>query len=84
MNLSGLTVIVSRDVPQDEAWIIRKPEAPELPASLKGKVRVPCVVTGDLKSFRDALKLLELATRCEQSRRRPRPCRRKVGESSGM
>ena len=63
MDLSRMPVIVSHDLPADEAWIIRSPDAPELPAGLKGKVRVPCVVTGDLKSFRDALKLLKLATR---------------------
>ena len=63
MDLSRVRVIVSSDVPADEAWIIRSADAPELPANLKGRVRVPCVVTGDLKSFRDALKLLRLATR---------------------
>jgi hypothetical protein len=82
MDCNRMPVIVSRDIPADEAWIILRADAPELPANLKGKVSVPCVVTGDLKSFRDALKLLGLATRCKQLRRRLRLSRRKAGESS--
>ena len=63
MDLSALQVIERRDLPQDEAWIIRKGDAPELPADLRGKVRVPCILTGSLKLLKDTLMLLRLTNR---------------------
>ena len=60
MNLEDLNVIVSRDLPEDEAWVIRRADAPQLPDDLRGKVSVPCILTGNLKSLRDTLKLIRL------------------------
>ena len=60
MNLDDLPVIVSRDLPADEAWVVRRTDAPELPDDLRGKVRVPCILTGNVKSLRDTLKLIRL------------------------
>ena len=60
MNLDDLHVIVSRDLPPDEAWVIRRADASELPDDLRGKVSVPCILTGNVKSLRDILKLIRL------------------------
>lgn len=63
MDLSALLVIERRDLPKDEAWIIRKGDAPELPADLRGKVKVPCILTGSMKLLYDTLTLLRLMNR---------------------
>ena len=62
MNLDDLQVIVSPGLAPDEAWIVRRADAPELPNDLRGKVRVPCILTGNVKSLRDTLKLIRLTS----------------------
>ena len=72
MNLDDLQVIVSPGLAPDEAWIVRRADAPELPNDLRGKVRVPCILTGNVKSLRDTLKLIRLtsgAGPCAEARR---------------
>jgi ABC-type taurine transport system substrate-binding protein len=63
MDLNALLVIERRDLPRDEAWIIRNGDAPELPADLRGKVTVPCIITGSMKLLKDTLTLLRLMNR---------------------
>jgi hypothetical protein len=42
----------------DEAWIIFKSDAPQIPQSLKNNLPVPCVLTGNAEQARRTLNLL--------------------------
>ncbi len=60
MKLFGLPVIKHACVPADEAWIIRCPDANELPAELRGRVKTPCVLAGDVELLAEAVILARL------------------------
>ena len=91
MDLKSLHVIQHRAIPQDEAWIIRRSDAAELPADLRGKVKVPCIVTGSMNLLKETLILLRLFNTdakdinldfkpgsCRDSRQRVREYRRHI------
>ena len=91
MDLKSLHVIQHRAIPPDEAWIIRNSEADELPPDLRGKVKVPCIVTGNMNLLKETLILLRLFNTettdinldfkpgsCRESRQRTREFRRHI------
>ena len=91
MELKSLHVIQHRAIPWNEAWIIRDSDAAQLPADLRGKIKVPCILTGNLNLLKETLILLRLLHMdtpdinldfkpgsCRESRRRVREFRRRV------
>lgn len=91
MELKSLYVIQHRAIPPDEAWIVRRADAAELPADLRGKIKVPCIVTGNMNLLKETLILLRLLNleaadinldfqlgSCRESRQRIREFRRRV------
>jgi hypothetical protein len=91
MELKRLHVVQHRAIPPDEAWIIRRSDAAELPPDLRGKISVPCIVTGSMNMLKETLALLHLLAKdapasgfdfmagsCRESRRRLRQTRRRV------
>ncbi len=59
MELSNIEVIESTELPSDDAWIIFKDDAPQVPQSLSGKLPVPCILTGSAEQARRTLDLLQ-------------------------
>ncbi len=82
MKLFGLPVYAHHAIPEDEAWIVRDANAEELPAEVKGDVRVPCVLTGDVARLKQAVttlrinELLASVRRDAPTPRRPRHSKR--------
>jgi hypothetical protein len=62
MELFSNQVIESTDLPPDEAWIIFNDNAPQVPQNLRGKLPVPCILTGDEKQAKRTLNLLRAIT----------------------
>lgn len=59
INLSDINIIEHHAMRQDEAWIIFDADAPQVPAELRGTLRVPCVLTGDEKQTKCILAFLQ-------------------------
>ena len=47
MKLCDLTIIEHPSLGKEEAWIISKADAPQVPEELRGTLPVPCVLAGD-------------------------------------
>lgn len=58
MEYLGINIVEHASVPVDEVWIIYKNEAPQVPADLRGKLPVPCILTGDSTRARHLLSLV--------------------------
>ena len=54
-------------VPAGAAWFIRRGGDPRLCEELRAKVRVPCIVTGDLPALGRTLTLLRIAELWEEA-----------------
>lgn len=71
MELFGIQVIESADLPLDEAWIIFRNDAPQIPQNLKGDVPIPCVVAGNADQAKRTLNLLRaISVRADKPRLR--------------
>ncbi len=64
MELFGIQVIESSDLSPDEAWVISKRNAPQIPHSLKDTLPMPCILTGDAERAKHTLNLLRAANMC--------------------
>ncbi len=58
MKLFGMTIIEHPDLAMDEAWIIFKKDAPQVPQDLRDTLPVPCILTGDVAQAKHLLTLL--------------------------
>ena len=58
MEFLGINIVEHASVPVDEVWIIHKSEAPQVPADLRAKLTVPCILTGDATRARRLLSLV--------------------------
>jgi hypothetical protein len=47
MEFLGINIIEHASVPADDVWMIHKKEAPQVPADLRGRLPVPCILTGN-------------------------------------
>jgi len=65
MKLLGLEVIEHSAVPQDEAWVVRRKDAPNLPPDLLDRIKIPCIITGNLDLLRQAIVLMQLTNMIE-------------------
>ena len=61
MELSNIQIVESTFLPADEAWIIFKRNAPQIPQSLRATLPLPCILTGDAERARHMLNLLRAA-----------------------
>ena len=59
MKLFGIDVIEHPAIAEDEAWIIRNQDAPQVPSDLRGQLRLPCILTGSVLRTKHTLALLE-------------------------
>ncbi len=59
MKLSNLNIIEHSSLGKDEAWIITKADAPQVPQELRGTLPIPCVLTGDMVQAKHMLTLLQ-------------------------
>ncbi len=60
MELLGIQVIESKDLPTDEAWIIFSNDAPQIPQNLKGALPLPCILAGNANQVKRTLNLLRV------------------------
>ncbi len=58
MKLFGMTIIEHPGLAMDEAWIIFKKDAPQVPQDLRGTLSVPCILAGDAVQAKHLLTLL--------------------------
>ena len=58
MELSNIQIVESTFLPADEAWIIFKRDAPQIPQSLRATLPLPCILTGDAEGAQHMLNLL--------------------------
>ena len=58
MEYLGINIIEHVSLASDEAWVIHKTDAPQIPAELRGRVSVPCILTGDATRARQLLSFM--------------------------
>ncbi len=59
MKLFGINIIEHPDFTPDEAWIIFKKDAPQVPQDLRNILIFPCILTGDMEQTTRMLNLLQ-------------------------
>jgi len=55
MQSQQIDIIQHPSVPAEDVWIIRENEAPEVPQELRGRLSVPCILTGNAEQARNLL-----------------------------
>jgi hypothetical protein len=58
MEYLGINIIEHGSLATDEVWVIHKNDAPQIPAELRGRLSVPCVLTGDASRARQLLSFM--------------------------
>ena len=61
MSFLELRVYEHPSIPADEAWLVRRADAEEVPPELRGSIVAPCLITGDAALLEEHLTLLHLA-----------------------
>ena len=61
MSILELRVYEHPSIPADEAWLVRRADAEEVPPELRGSIVAPCLITGDAALLEEHLTLLHLA-----------------------
>lgn len=61
MSFLELRVYEHSSIPADEAWLVRRADAAEVPPELRGSIVAPCLITGDAALLVEHLTLLQLA-----------------------
>ncbi len=59
MGIFGMDIIEHPSLGKDEAWIITKADAPQVPQELRGTLPIPCILTGDMAQAKNMLTLLQ-------------------------
>jgi glutaredoxin 2 len=67
MSFLELRVYEHPSIPADEAWLVRRADAEEVPPEMRGSIIVPCLITGDATLLEEHLTLLHLAEAFEES-----------------
>ena len=67
MSFLELRVYEHPSIPADEAWLVRRTDAAEVPHELRGSIVAPCLITGDAALLEEHLTLLHLAEAFEES-----------------
>jgi len=60
MKLFGLDVHEHSSIPNDEVLVVRSKDAGRIPQDLRGKIQVPCVLTGNVLRLRRTVSLLRV------------------------
>lgn len=58
MEYLGINIIEHSSLATDEVWVIHKNDAPQIPAELRGRLAVPCILTGDAGQARQLLSFM--------------------------
>lgn len=58
MEYLGINIVEHRSLATDEVWVIHRKDAPQIPAELRGRLSVPCVLTGDASRARQLLSFM--------------------------
>lgn len=82
-----LRFFISASMAKDAALFVCRADDPRLPAELRGRIEVPCIVAGDLGRLNETLTLLRIAELWEESapyRRRGRTRRPALTHGANM
>jgi len=60
MKLLGLDVHEHSSIPNDQVWVVRGEDDGRIPQDIRGKIQVPCVLTGNIIQLRRTVSLLRL------------------------
>ena len=89
MKLFSINIIEHPELAADEAWVVLDEHAPQVPEDLRGKLSVPCILTGNRAQAQRTLALLQairidqpLAAAIERARQRTRRAKRFVVTAS--
>ena len=55
MEYLGINIVEHGSLATEEVWVIHKKDAPQIPAELRGRLPVPCVLTGNASRARQLL-----------------------------
>ena len=58
MEYLGINIIEHGSLAMDEVWVIHKNNAPQVPAELRGRLAVPCILTGNAARARQLLSFM--------------------------
>ncbi|HET6670331.1 MAG TPA: hypothetical protein VFH15_08880 [Pyrinomonadaceae bacterium] len=58
MEYLGINIIEHGSLATDEVWVIHKNNAPQVPAELRGRLPVPCILTGNATRARQLLSFM--------------------------
>ena len=58
MEYLGINIIEHGSLATDEVWVIHKNNAPQVPAELRGRLSVPCILTGSAARARQLLSFM--------------------------
>jgi len=66
MKLFGMPVIEHPSVPAEEAWVVRRRDAEQVPPDLRGSIEVPCILTGNMFLLRRTVELFRIIEMWEE------------------
>ena len=58
MEYLGINIVEHGSLATDEVWMIHKITAPQVPAELRGRLSVPCILTGSAERARQLLSFM--------------------------
>ena len=58
MEYLGINIVEHGSLATDEVWLIHKDNAPQVPAELRGRLTVPCILTGSATRARQLLSFM--------------------------
>ncbi|MFZ0060501.1 MAG: hypothetical protein WAL47_00525 [Pyrinomonadaceae bacterium] len=58
MEYLGINIVEHGSLSMDEVWMIHKNNAPQVPAELRGRLPVPCILTGNAARARQLLSFM--------------------------
>jgi hypothetical protein len=91
MKLFSINIVEHPDLAADEAWIVFDEHAPQVPEDFRGKLSVPCILTGNRAQAERTLALWQairmdqpLTTAIERARQRTRRTKRPAVATSSL
>ena len=58
MEYLGINIIEHGSLAADEVWVIHNDNAPQVPVELRGRLAVPCILTGDASKAQKLLSFM--------------------------
>ena len=82
MRFIDLRVYEHAAVPKGEAWLVRQTGSDQVPPELRGRIKVPCILTGDTGRLGHDLTPRQIAEAYEASGRGPLTLRAGTGAAN--